>query len=80
MDENVQVKIDNLIEESDNPVGERFDTTYDVYLPSGVVMPEPSMEDAMHTVRRFRVKYPTGSMKVVRKEIWTRETTVYVDG
>ena len=72
MDENVQVK-------TDNPVGESFDTTYDVYLPSGVVMSELNMEDAMNTIQHFRTKYPTGQMKVVRKETWTKETVVYVD-
>lgn len=72
MDENVQVK-------TDNPVGESFDTIYDVYLPSGVVMSEFNMEDALNTIQHFRTKYPTGPMKVVRKETWTKETTVYVD-
>ena len=73
MDENEQAK-------TDNPVGESFDIIYDVYLPSGVVMSEFSMEDAMHTVSHFRAtKYPTGEIKVVRREILTKETTVYVD-
>ena len=72
MDDNKQVKIDN-------PVGESFDITYDVYLPSGVVMSENSMEDAMHTIQHFRTKYPTGQIKVVRREILTKETVVYVD-
>jgi hypothetical protein len=73
MDENVQVK-------TDNPVGESFDIIYDVYLPSKVVIPAEDMETAMHTVNHFRkTKYPTGEIKVVRRETLTKETTVYVD-
>ena len=73
MDENEQVK-------TDNPVGESFDIIYDVYLPSKVAIPCTDMEMAMDTVRHFRkTKYPTGEIKVVRREILTKETTVYVD-
>lgn len=73
MDENVQAK-------TDNPVGESFDIIYDVYLPNKVVIPSPDMEAAMHTVTHFRkTKFPTGEIKVVRREILTKETTVYVD-
>lgn len=65
---------------ADIAVGESFDTIYDVYLPSKVVIPSDDMEDAMHTVKHFReTKYPTGEIKVVRREILTKETTVYVD-
>lgn len=73
---------DNNIEldKADNPVGESFETIYDVYLPSGVVIPEISMENALNTIQHFRTKYPTGQMKVVRKETWTKETTVHIDG
>lgn len=65
---------------ADVSIGEIPGVTYDVYLPSGVMISNDSMEDAMHTVKHFReTKYPTGEIKVVRREILTKETTVYVD-
>ena len=61
------------------PSEKRFEITYDVHLPNGVVLPEESVEDARHSIEHFRAKYPTGTFKVVRREVTTIKTTLFVD-